>query len=219
MLTLAAALQVACIAPRAEPAFIRDWPTFAEHQVPGRLLALDAPAGAQISSGAGWHFESGGEQGADVVLCHESGADTVHPLPDSVAVRFDAGVSARPAPGGDERFGLAFWWQTPASFYLARANSRTNNVRLYRRDGDAWALLGARDLAVPVGQWHELTVRTRDSHLVVGLNREPLIEVAVPRAAGGGMGLWAESRTPVCFRRPWLASGAGARMDQVDSGR
>jgi hypothetical protein len=152
------------------------------------------------------------------VLCHETGADTVHPLPDSEAVRFDAGVSARPTPGGAESFGVAFWWQTPASFYLARANSRTNNVRLYRRDGDAWALLGARDLAVPVGQWHELTVRARATHLVVGLNREPLLEIVIPQAASGGMGLWAEARTPVCFRRPWMAISAEPQMDKVDGG-
>ena len=198
--------------------FIRDWWTSTEHQVPGRLLALDDPADTNGPPVAGWHLEPSREQGADSVLCHEPGADTILPLPDSAAEQFDAGVSARPTPGGDESFGLAFWWQTPASFHLARANSRTNNVRLYRRDGDAWALLGARDQAVPVGQWHELTVRARATRLVVGLNREPLLEVAIPQAASGAMGLWAESRTPVCFRRAWLAIGAELQMDKVDSG-
>ena len=207
MLSLAAALQVACIVPRAEPTFIRDWWSLTEHGLPGRLLALGDPTAAQSRSGAGWHFEPGTEQGADLVLCHQPGDDTIHALTDSAAERFDAGVSARPTPGGDESFGLTFWRQTPASYYLVRANSRTNNVRLYRRDGDAWALLGARDLAVPVGQWHELTVRASETRLVVGLNREPLLEVMIPQAASGGMGLWADSRTPVCFRRPWLATG------------
>src|SRR5262249_3471332 len=75
-------------------------------------------------------------------------------------------------------------------YYLARLNSRTNGMRLYRRDGEDWYLLDSRNLSVPVGRWQELDVRAQGAHLAVGLGGEPILQAEDEGYAVGALGFW-----------------------------
>jgi hypothetical protein len=124
-------------------------------------------------------------------------------------VDFELRLRARTEPGGAESYGLAFRWQG-ADTYLARVDTRNNHVRLYRQGHASTALLGARDLGVSVGQWHELAVRAVGDRLAVALDGEPLLRVTDGALAGGRIALWTESQTRVCFRGLWLAPAGPA---------
>ena len=219
IVSLAVTVQAACGAARAEPAPIRDWWVATPDRMLGERLSLGSADGLLGGSAPGWRFEPDPWAGADQILCHLPGAPVLHSLPDSQAADFDARALAQPTPGAHETFGLAFWWQAPGGYYLARADSRNNNVRLYHRDDHGWGLLASRDVGVPVGQWHELNVRTRGTRVVVGLNQEPLLQVFLTQPGAGSMAFWADERTGVCFQRPWLLSGSGQETDQPEAPR
>jgi hypothetical protein len=152
---------------------------------------------------SGWRSAVVGD-GPDSIVCHSPGSDGLLDLPVPPSADFQAGVRVRPEPGGQESVGLAFRVVGADRYYVARANSRNNNLRLYRRDGAQWSLLAARDLAVPVGQWHELTVRARGPQFVVGLDREPILEVNDNTLRTGRLAVWAESTTSACFEQFWV---------------
>jgi hypothetical protein len=207
---LAAVLLAACSSARPAPVTaLAGWPSSAEQArlAPRPLVALDDAGGPRLE--AGWRLESAEDKLADRSLCHAPAGTMLHAVPESSVADFSASVLARSEPAEDEAFGLAFWWQGTERYHLARANTRTNSLRLYRRDGTHWSLLASRDLAIPVGQWHELAVRAENGRVRVALDGEPLLLVAVAAGERGALGLWAERGTRVCFRRLLVSGGDG----------
>lgn len=140
-------------------------------------------------------------------LCRDGGADSWRALPGPASADFQVRLRARTAPGGTETYGLAFRRRDADNYYLARVDTRNNNVRLYRQQAGAATLLAARDLGVSVGQWHELAVRAVGQRLALALDGEPLLQVADDALRSGGIALWAQAQTPVCFEGLWLAAG------------
>ncbi len=193
-----AAVLVACLAPSAAPGPPAWWVTGAR---PAGAGWTPWPGGALPD---GWRREPtvAPEEGGR--LCHAAGGAPDYPVRERLPAEFDAGVQARVEPGGEEAYGLLLRAPGSERSYLARANTRNNNVRLYRRDGARWALLGGRDLAVPVGTWRELILSVRGGHLVVGLDGEPLLEVAGASWDDAGLALWAGPQTTVCFEQLWV---------------
>jgi hypothetical protein len=100
---------------------------------------------------------------------------------------------------------MAFRWRGAGDYYLARVDTRNNNVRLYRQQAGAATLLAARDLGVSVGQWHDLAVHVSGPRLALALDGEPLLQVADDALSSGGLALWADARARVCFGGLWLA--------------
>jgi hypothetical protein len=166
----------------------------------------------------GWRLESAEDELADRSLCHTPAGAGLHAVPGASIADFRARVLARSEPAEDEAFGLAFWWQGPERYHLARANSRTNSLRLYRREETHWSLLASRDVAIPVGQWHELAVRADNGWVGVALDGEPLLLVAVAAGERGALGLWAERGTRVCFRRLLVSGGDGRPLASDEAG-
>ncbi|HZU05020.1 MAG TPA: family 16 glycoside hydrolase [Chloroflexota bacterium] len=164
-------------------------------------FSLELQAGVdEVALAGGWQVERALDgAGAATEVCRGPAGDTAfvvigEPVPD-----FDAEVQIQIAPGGEESAGLAFRWRNAEAFYLARVNTRNNNVRLYRRDAGHWVLLATRDLPVPVGLWHRLQVRARGSTLAVGLDGERLLEATDQDLTTGGLVLWLAPRTEGCF--------------------
>ena len=169
----------------------------------GHVVAPLLGAPVPSAAGASWRIRATSNGDAPPHICRERAAESVYLMDSALAGEFDAFVRLQLQPGTAEMAGLAFGWQDAEHFYLARANTHTNNLRLYRRAGGRWALLAGRDLAVPVGQWHELRVSVRGARLLVGLDGEPLLEAPVRPAPDGKLALWAGGETAACFAGLW----------------
>jgi hypothetical protein len=170
-----------------------------------------APGGTDGRTAGAWRLVRAAGGGS--ALCRDDGADRWRPL-GAAAADFDVRLRARTEPGATEQYGLAFRRGESGDYYLARVDTRNNNVRLYRRQAGATTLLAARDLGVTVGQWHELAVQALGGRLAVALDGEPQLQAADAQLRTGGVALWADSETRVCFDRLWVAprgsNGGGA---------
>jgi hypothetical protein len=156
--------------------------------------------------GRGWEIRTVAGPGATSALCRGSDGEAVASLASPTLADFDARVRVQPHLGGGETLGLAFRVQDNDHYYLARLNSRTNGVRLYRRDGADWYLLDSRNLSVPVGRWQELDVRAQGSRLAVGLGGEPLLEADDDGYAVGGLAFWIGPGSAGCLEQLSVAS-------------
>jgi hypothetical protein len=151
-------------------------------------------------------------------LCREASDDVWRALPDVSVSDVDARLRARTAAGESESYGLAFRQSDSADYYLARVDTRNNNVRLYRHEASNTTLLAARDLAVSVGQWHELAIHAAGTRLAVALDGEPQVQVDDERLRTGGIAVWAEPHSRVCFNRLWVAGIGAQGRGQVGPG-
>jgi len=140
-------------------------------------------------------------------VCHAAGGAPWRAVPGVAAADdVDVRVRARTEPSAGERYGVAVHLQDADNYYLARVDTRNNNVRLYRRQGGTLSLLAARDLGVSVGQWHDLAVRAHGARLAVALDGEPLLQATDDALSGGAIGLWADAQARACFAGLWLTS-------------
>jgi hypothetical protein len=139
-------------------------------------------------------------------LCRGPDGESVSGLGSPTLADFDARVRLQPHLGGDETLGLAFRVQGNDQYYLARLNSRTNGMRLYRRDGADWYLLDSRNLSVPVGRWLELDIRAQGAHLNIGLGGEPLLQADDEGLAAGALGFWIGPGSAGCLEELSVAS-------------
>jgi hypothetical protein len=190
---------IGCSGAAPMPVGPRPPPPAAGATAPLALLAATPP----LALAAGWRR---GTTTADAVpaasVCRESRGATELQLPGDPTAAFDTAIQVRIAAGGEETAGLRFRRQSPTRYYLARLNSRINNVRLYRVEDGHAALLAGRDLAVPVGQWHTLRVRTAAEQVTVELDGEAVLVVADAAWGDGGLALWAAPETAACFATP-----------------
>jgi hypothetical protein len=161
---------------------------------------LLAPATDEADS---WRLVSGSDA-APPALCREASGDVWRALPDVTASNLDVRLRARTAAGASEQYGVAFRQSDSGNYYLARVDTRNNNVRLYREQAGTLTLMAARDLGVSVGRWHELAIRAAGSHLAVALDGEPQLQVEDDHLRRGGIAIWVEPHSRVCFDRLWV---------------
>jgi hypothetical protein len=172
----------------------------------------DPEAASGLPLGRGWEIQTVfAGAGATSALCRGADGEPVATLASPTLADFDARVRLQPRVGGGETLGLAFRVQGDDRYYLARLNSRTNGLRLYRRDGADWYLLDSRNLPVPVGRWQELDVRAEGAHLFVGLGGEPLLQADDDAYVGGQIAFWIEPGSGGCLEELSVVSLAGRR--------
>ena len=189
-----------CASPAPPLVLARAWAQPAGLKAGAVVLRFDGGDSSALRLGAGWALQDVSASAAAArALCRGPDGDAVSILASPGPADFDARVTAQPRLGGGETLGLAFRVQDAERYYLARLNSRTNGVRLYRRDGASWYLLDSRNLPVPVGRWQELNVRAEGTHLVVGVGGEPLLQADDESYAGGGFALWLGVGSVGCF--------------------
>ncbi len=194
----------ACAGPAPSPAVIASWAR-SERPPPSGLWQFDPDDEPAGTADDGWVTGRFGDSPSPPrAFCRTATGAAAHPLAAAPPADFDGRVWLRTRVGGDETLGLAFRWVDAAHYYLARVDTRTNNVRLYRRAGDDWSLLDSRDLPVPVDRWHELDVRARGPRLVVGLGGEPLLQADDATYPRGRLALWAGGGSSGCFDDVWL---------------
>jgi hypothetical protein len=116
-------------------------------------------------------------------------------LDDQVFGDFVLSVRFKTVSGVLEQMaGVVFRVQDERNFYVVRASSLGGNVRFYRvANGVRDAPLGP-EIAVPRGQWHELSVTARGNRFTVAFNgRQILPELTDNSFAEGKIGLWTKS--------------------------
>jgi hypothetical protein len=206
--TLGAALACACGPSGTQFDDTGWWVGLAQPPAPADawpLESLGAPGGDGNAAAGSWRFDDRAA-GSDGALCHVVGADPWRVVAAPAPTSFDARLRARTAPGGTEAYGLAFRRADAGDYYLARVDTRNNNLRLYRQQAGATSLLAARDLGITVGQWHELAVHAAGPQLALALDGEPLLQVVDDNLRDGGVALWADAQTRVCLDGLWLVA-------------
>lgn len=203
-----ATLGVGCATASPDPAESGWWARLAAPPPDAQALDVLDDGGGGPAGADTWRVaRDGGDRAAR--LCHDVGAPPFGRSFDSAPLDLEIRARARTEAGGSESYGVAFR-REHGNGYLARVDTRNNNVRLYRQDGGTATLLAARDLGVSVGQWHELGIRAVAGGLLVALDGEPLVRVEDGVRKGSGLALWAAPDSRVCFAGVWLAPVARA---------
>jgi hypothetical protein len=182
-----------CTGTASPTALVRAWarpPELGESTLAWRFQP-DPEMASALQLGAGWGVRNVvGASDSGWALCRGSDGEALSDLASPALKDFDARVRLQPLLGGEETLGLAFRVQGNDRYYLARLNSRTNGLRLYRRDGADWYLLDSRNLSVPVGRWRELDLRAQGDHFAVGLAGEPILQADDESYTVGALGFW-----------------------------
>ena len=113
----------------------------------------------------------------------------------AVARDFDATLRFKPIGGTRAQVaGLIFRAQSASDYYVVRANSLDNSVRLYRMDKAKRSQLAAKEVPIEAGQWHSLRVIVDNDRFEVALDGKTLFDVtdrSLPQA--GPMGVWSQA--------------------------
>ncbi len=108
---------------------------------------------------------------------------------------FDATLRFKPISGTRAQVaGLVFRAQSANDYYVVRANSLDNSVRLYRMEKGKRSQLGAKEAPLEAGKWHSLRVIAANDRFEVALDGKPLFDVtdrSLPQA--GPMGVWSQA--------------------------
>ncbi len=196
-----------CASAPSSRAVVASWARASPLPSPGGTGQLNPDPAPGQATHEGWVVGRFGDgPGLQRAYCRGPSGELVYPAAADAPADFDARVWVRTRVGGEESLGLAFRWQDAEHYYLARLNSRMNNVRLYRRAAAQWYLLDSRDLPVPVDRWHELDIRAQGTRLVVGLAGDLLLEAEDAAYAQGSLALWADPGSSGCFDDLWLAA-------------
>lgn len=113
----------------------------------------------------------------------------------AVARDFDATLRFKPISGTRAQVaGLMFRAQSANDYYVVRANSLDNSVRLYRMEKGKRSQLGAKEAPLEVGRWHSLRVIAANERFEVALDGKTLFDVtdrSLPQA--GPLGVWSQA--------------------------
>jgi hypothetical protein len=100
----------------------------------------------------------------------------------------------------DQVCGIVFRYRDPDNYYVARANARENNVRLYHvKNGNRQQFAGWNG-TVSTGRWHSLRVEARGDHFEVYWEDKKIIDAhdSTFRDAGK-FGVWTKADSVTYF--------------------
>ena len=125
-------------------------------------------------------------------------ADLRFPLcisPQAVTRDFDATLRFKPISGTRAQVaGLMFRAQSANDYYVVRANSLDNSVRLYRMEKGKRSQLAAKGAPLEARQWHSLRVIAANERFEVALDGKTLFDVtdrSLPQS--GPLGVWSQA--------------------------
>ena len=115
--------------------------------------------------------------------------------PQAMARDFDATLRFKPISGTRAQVaGLMFRAQSASDYYVVRANSLDNSVRLYRMEKGKRSQLASKDAPIEAGKWHSLRVIAANERFEVALDGKTLFDVndrSLPQA--GPLGVWSQA--------------------------
>jgi hypothetical protein len=107
----------------------------------------------------------------------------------------DATLRFKPVSGTRAQVGgFMFRGQSANDYYVVRANSLDNSVRLYRMEKGKRSQLASKEAPIEAGQWHSLRVIASNERIEVALDGKPLFDVtdrSLPQP--GVMGVWSQA--------------------------
>jgi hypothetical protein len=113
----------------------------------------------------------------------------------AVARDFDATLRFKPISGTRAQVaGLMFRAQSANDYYVVRANSLDNSVRLYRMEKGKRSQLAAKEAPLEAGKWHSLRVVAANERFEVALDGKTLFDVtdrSLPQS--GPLGVWSQA--------------------------
>jgi hypothetical protein len=113
----------------------------------------------------------------------------------TVARDLDATLRFKPMSGTRAQVGgMVFRAQSANDYYVVRANSLDNTVRLYRVDKGKRSQIASKEAPLEPGKWHSLRVIASDDRFEVSLDGKPLF-TATDRSLlqPGAMGVWSQA--------------------------
>ena len=115
--------------------------------------------------------------------------------PQAVTRDFDATLRFKPMSGTRAQVaGLMFRAQSANDYYVVRANSLDNSVRLYRMEKGKRSQLAAKEAPIEAGKWHSLRVIAANERFEVALDGKTLFDVndrSLPQS--GPLGVWSQA--------------------------
>ena len=108
---------------------------------------------------------------------------------------FDATLRFKPISGTRAQVGgFMFRAQSANDYYVVRANSLDNSVRLYRMEKGKRSQLASKEAPIEAGKWHSLRVIAANERFEVALDGKPLFDVtdrSLPQS--GPLGVWSQA--------------------------
>jgi hypothetical protein len=108
---------------------------------------------------------------------------------------FDATLRFKPISGTRAQVaGLMFRAQSASDYYVVRANSLDNSVRLYRMEKGKRSQLASKEAPIEAGKWHSLRVIAANERFEVALDGKTLFDVtdrSLPQS--GPLGVWSQA--------------------------
>ena len=115
--------------------------------------------------------------------------------PQAVTRDFDATLRFKPISGTRAQVaGLMFRAQSANDYYVVRANSLDNSVRLYRMEKGKRSQLASKEAPIEAGKWHSLRVIAANERFEVALDGKTLFDVtdrSLPQS--GPLGVWSQA--------------------------
>lgn len=100
----------------------------------------------------------------------------------------------------DQAAGIVVRYMDKDNYYIVRANSLEDNVRLYTVAKGVRKQIGGKDLEVPKDKWHTLGLSVVGNKLTVTLNGQEIITKEDDTfAAAGKVGLWTKADSVTRF--------------------
>lgn len=121
--------------------------------------------------------------------------------PEPVIKDLTADVWCLPLRGEkDQGCGIAFRYQNPELYYLARLDALDGSVRLYLVTSRGRQRLGEWSGHIDATKWHRLRVHATGDRMVVYMDDFPMVDVHEPSLQQAGkVGLWTKSDSVVLF--------------------
>lgn len=111
-----------------------------------------------------------------------------------VTVRF------RPAGSGDQAAGIVIGLGADGDYLVLRANGPEQNLVLLEVKAGRRNLMAKQgEQRIEAGQWHGLSLRVDGRRLRGQVDAQPPLELELPEAPEGRLGLWAVSDQPLAF--------------------
>ena len=115
--------------------------------------------------------------------------------PQAVTRDFDATLRFKPMSGTRAQVaGLIFRAQSANDYYVVRANSLDNSVRLYRMEKGKRSQLASKEAPIEAGKWHSLRVIAANERFEVALDGKTLFDVNDRSLLQAGpLGVWSQA--------------------------